>query len=152
MPNNNGDFLSCMREVEEELDSEDATAQKRAMRKIGTHIIRMHQQIEEIVQSHTDENGKLYDMKGVYGTLQAIVEEMKDMRKLLWTAQIGVYLFGALAPIVIGVAIYQFNLMRRADEVASEINLQQTIALERVQTIQQSLMQQLSELRNHKGE
>lgn len=141
----NGDFLSCMREVEEDLDSDDPVASRRAMRRLGTHIIRMHQQLDELVAAHTDENGNPYDVRAAYGTLNGVAQEMRDMRKLLWTAQVGVYIFGAMAPIVIGIGVYEFNVLRKADEETVKINMEQTVILERIQT-------QLDVWRiNHKG-
>ena len=145
----NGDFLTCMSEVEEDLASEDPAATKRAMRKIGTHIVRMHQQLDEMIQAHTDENGQPYNIHAAYNTLEGISVEMKDMRKLLWTAQIGVYVFGAIAPIIIGIAVYEFNQLRKSDEETVRINMEQTIMLERIQAVQQGIIEHLNIMKGH---
>ena len=120
MPNNNGDFLGCMREVEEGLDSDDPPAFKRAVRKLSTHIMRMHQQIEELVISHTAPNGTPYDVKEAYERLEGLAEEMKSMRKLMWTAQIGVYILGTLAPVILALTVYAFNEVRKQVEFTHE--------------------------------
>ena len=144
MPNNNGDFLSCMREVEEGLDSEEPPAFRKAVRKLGTHIIRMHQKIEELVDSHTDETtGRPYDVHKAYAKLDGIEKEVASMRRLLWTAQIGVYIVGTLAPIILALTVYAFNEVRKQVEQATMVNLEQTIMLERVQTVQRSVVEQL---------
>lgn len=62
------ELLACMRTVEEDLDSTDPASNRRAWRKLGTHLIAVHKQTDQTVVSITELH------KAIDGITQAITE------------------------------------------------------------------------------
>ena len=70
-----GEFLRCIREVEEDMDEGTANGQRRSWRKLGIHLMRLHREIADLraaihkmIEEHTVD-GEPIDIKSSYRML-----------------------------------------------------------------------------------
>ena len=143
------------------MDAGTPEGNRRTWRKLGVHLVRMHQDISEVrgailrmIEEHTV-NGKPIDIKASYQMLTALVEQgvVRDKKDEKWQRQLaigqaGVWIFGALAPVTIAVCAYLFIETREQVKENAVVNIEQSKMLERIQTTQLYVVGELKRMRD----
>ena len=132
-----GTYLSCKHDIDEDLGSDDPVRHRRAIARMGTHILTIERKLDDMIEDHTDPaTGRPMDVQASYKSLQELIVESRKTRRT------AAYIAGVMS--VIGVFGGFIFLQLNSEIVESrKVNIEQTAALERVAATQAQVVQRL---------